>query len=61
MSQDVVQRSFTCIKRFARQGPLDVDSAFFLGRPTTHDEVIQLPAVLGGKNSNALRDFIINS
>ena len=29
MSQDEVQKSFTYIKRFARQGPLDVDSAFF--------------------------------
>ena len=61
MSQDEVQKSFTYIKRFARQGPLDVDSAIFLSRPAAHDEVIQLSAVLGGKNSNALRDFIINS
>ena len=61
MSQDEVQKSFTYIKRFARQGPLDVDSAFFLGRPATHDEVIQLPTFLGGKNSYAMRDFISNS
>ena len=61
ISQDEGQRAITCSQRFARQGPANVDSAFFLGRPATHDEVIQLPTVLGGKNSYAMRDFIINS